>query len=52
MSCFLRLSITLLFLSLLGCSSGQYYQYNNELEQPSGPGLLSGQDGEFSITPE
>jgi len=42
--------IALLSLSLLGCSNGQYYQYSNQLEQPTGPGLISGSDGEFSIT--
>lgn len=45
-------SITLLIYLLSGCSNGQYYQYSNNLEQPSGPGLLTGPDGQLSITRE
>lgn len=44
--------ITVLIYLLSGCSNAQYYQYSNNLEQPSGPGLFSGPDGKFSITRE
>lgn len=44
--------ITVLIYLLIGCSNGQYYQYSNNLEQPSGSGLLSGPDGQFGITRE
>lgn len=47
-------TLTLLFFAIFlselsGCSAGNQYNYEPSSETPPGPGLLSGEDGVFTI---
>nr|WP_245601030.1 hypothetical protein [Marinobacterium jannaschii] len=43
--------LSLLLLSLGGCSAAKSYQYHSDREIPEGPGLISGQHGSFKLRP-
>lgn len=43
-----RIGLTAMIMLLAACSGAQPYQYTDNREQPSGPGLFSGSDGAFS----
>ena len=47
----LSASLTLLAcgLALVGCADPKPFHYDSANEIPSGPGLFSGQDGEFNL---